>query len=157
MNIRRSFILNERSIEKGNQLGRILLPPRRGRYDMFVTAATDPYTQCGMKKLICISHLDDFCVHHLPNAYVDKMGLYAEWADLEIERLKTIQGTNAIRGPLFETNTLLDDEDSVWYKKYYEPVRKDIISLIPKDVQRVLSVGCSCGSTESNWSIRELA
>jgi 2-polyprenyl-3-methyl-5-hydroxy-6-metoxy-1,4-benzoquinol methylase len=134
-------------LEKAINSGGFLLPPRTGRYDMLVTAATDPYTQCGMKKLICISHLNDVCVHHLPNVYIDKMGLNEELTDKEIEKLISICGTNTLRGPLLDTKTLL--ENAEWEKRYYEPCRKDILSLIPRDVQRVLSVGCSCGSTES--------
>ena len=68
------FILTQGQLQKAINSGGFLLPPRKGRYDMLVTAATDPYTQCGLKKLICISHLDDFCIHHLPNVYIGKIG-----------------------------------------------------------------------------------
>jgi 2-polyprenyl-3-methyl-5-hydroxy-6-metoxy-1,4-benzoquinol methylase len=143
------YILTRAQLEKSIESGGFLLPPREGRYDMLVTAATDPYTQCGMKKLICLSDLHGACVHHLPNIYVDKMGLYAEIADREIEKLKILHGKHTVRGPLFETETLLEDSDAPWEKKYYEGVRDDVLSLIPKGAHRVLSVGCSCGSTES--------
>jgi 2-polyprenyl-3-methyl-5-hydroxy-6-metoxy-1,4-benzoquinol methylase len=141
------FILTQGQLQKAINSGGFLLPPRKGRYDMLVTSATDPYTQCGLKKLICISHLNDFCIHHLPNVYIDKMGVDVEWAEREIDRLRSIYGTNVVRGPLFDTNTLLEDAD--WEKRYHEPCRNDILSLIPKGIKRVLSVGCSCGSTES--------
>ena len=141
------FILTQGQLQKAINSGGFLLPPRKGRYGMPETAATDPYTQCGLKKLICISHLNDFCVHHLPNVYIGKMGVDVEWADREIDRLRSIYGTNVVRGPLFDTNTLL--EHAVWEKRYHEPCRNDILSLVPKGVKRVLSVGCSDGSTES--------
>jgi len=141
------FILTQGQLKKSIQSGGFLLPPRIGRYDMLVTAATDPYTQCGMKKVICISDLDDFCLHHLPNVYLGKIGLDAVLADREIERLKSLLGTEVFLAPLFYTNTLI--EDTGWDKKYYEPFRRDILSLIPKGAKRVLSVGCGCGSTES--------
>ncbi|MEW6681752.1 MAG: class I SAM-dependent methyltransferase [Nitrospirota bacterium] len=142
------FILTRGQLRKAIESGGFLLPPRKGRYDMLVTAATDPYTQCGMKKLVCISHLNDFCLPHLPNAYIGRIGLEAKWADREIEALKVLSGTPTIRGPLFDTSTLLDD--ARWDKKYHEPRRDDILSLIPKGANRVLSVGCGCGSTEAD-------
>lgn len=141
------FILTQKQLNKAISSGGFLLPPRKGRYDMLVTAATDPYTECGMKKLICISHMYDFCLHHLPNVYCGKIGLDIEYANLEIEKLKSLNGNETIIGPLFDTTTRL--EDAMWDKKYYEPCREDILSLVPKGVMRVLSVGCGFGSTES--------
>jgi 2-polyprenyl-3-methyl-5-hydroxy-6-metoxy-1,4-benzoquinol methylase len=141
------FIMTQLQLKKAIDSGGFLFPPRKGRYDMLVTAATDPYTQCGMKKLICISHLDDFSLHHLPNVYIGKIGLDAESARREIERLFAICGTDTDSGPLFDTSTRL--EDASWDKRYYEPPRRDILSLVPSNVKRVLSVGCGCASTES--------
>lgn len=141
------FMMTQNQLKRAIDSGGFFQPPRTGRYDMLVTAATDPYTQCEMKKLICISHLDEFCLHHLPNIYIGKIGLDAESAIREIEKLKTINATNTILGPLFDTSTLL--EDAAWDRKYYEPPRNDILSLVPKGVMRVLSVGCGYGSTES--------
>jgi glycosyltransferase involved in cell wall biosynthesis len=43
---------------------------RTARYGIPETAATDPYTVCGLRKVIPISHFDRFRVHHLPNLYV---------------------------------------------------------------------------------------
>ena len=140
------FILTQGQLKKSILSGGFLLPPRTGRYDMLVTAATDPYTQCGMTKVICISHLGDFCLHHLPNVYCGKIGLDAKYADLEIEKLKSLKGNEKILGPLFDTSTLL--EDATWDTKYYEPCREDILSLVPKGVKRVLSIGCGHGFTE---------
>src|SRR3990172_5461101 len=87
------FVLSRSQLEKAINSGGFLLPPRIGRYDMLVTAATDPYTQCGMRKLVCISHLNEFSLHHLSNLYIGSMSLDAEWADREIEKLKLICGT----------------------------------------------------------------
>jgi SAM-dependent methyltransferase len=142
------FLLSQSQLKRAIASGGFLLPPRTGRYDMLVTAATDPYTQCGMKKVICISHFNDFCLHHLPNVYCGKIGIDAELADNEIQKLKSLDETARVRGPLFDTSTKL--KRATWDKKYYEPSRKDILSLIPPGVSRVLSVGCACGSTESD-------
>jgi 2-polyprenyl-3-methyl-5-hydroxy-6-metoxy-1,4-benzoquinol methylase len=141
------FVLTQCQLKKAIYSGGFLLPPRIGRYDMLVTAATDPYTQCGMKKLICISHLNEFSLHHLSNVYIGSMSLDAEWADREIEKLKSLCAMKTIFGPLFNPKTKLENDS--WDKLYYESCRKDILSLIPKGVKRVLSVGCGWGLTES--------
>ena len=126
-----------------------MLPARRDRYDMLVTAATDPYTRCGMKKLICISRLDDFCLHHLPNVYCGKLGLDADIARIEITRLTELaeQGDVRALSPLFEPLPLRDGDR--WNKKYYEPRREDVLKCVPLDARSVLTVGCGCGTTEA--------
>lgn len=141
------FIMTQSQLGRAIDSGGFLSHPRTGRYDMLVTAATDPYTRCGMRKLVCISHLEEFCLHHLPNAYCGELGLDSDAAEREIHTLKSLRGTETIRGPLFDTVTMLDDAS--WDKKYHEPSRKDVLSLIPEGVRRVLSIGCGCGSTES--------
>jgi len=51
------------------------VPPHRTWYEMRESAATDPYTQCGLVKRLCISHWRDVLVHHLPNNYVGVVGV----------------------------------------------------------------------------------
>jgi len=141
------FILTRDQLKKCIVSGGFMKPARKERLGMLETAATDPYTQCGMRKLVCISHLNDFCLHHLPNVYLGRIGVDADLANREIERLKSLDDRTKTRGPLFDTRTLL--ESDTWNKAYYESSRQDIISLVPAGVKRVLSVGCGCGSTES--------
>jgi 2-polyprenyl-3-methyl-5-hydroxy-6-metoxy-1,4-benzoquinol methylase len=140
------FILTRGQLAKAIDSGGFMLPARKGRYDMLVTAATDPYTQCGLKKVVCISHLDEFSLHHLPNVYCGRIGLNATLAELEIERLKSIRRLEEIPGPLFKTGTLL--EDASFDKLYHQKPRADVLSAIPATVRTVLSVGCGCGATE---------
>jgi len=45
-------------------------------YNKKPRAGTDVYTHAGMKKLIPISHFDDFLIQHLPNKYKDHVGDY---------------------------------------------------------------------------------
>jgi SAM-dependent methyltransferase len=140
------FILTREQLKKSIASGGFSLPPRKGRYDMLVTAATEPYTVCGMEKVICISHLENFCLRHLPDVYLGRIGIRASIADMEVEKLKGLLADDWIRGPLFKSESLL--ECSEWDAKYYEPARSDILSFVPGGVKRVLSVGCGCGSTE---------
>lgn len=142
------FILTQWQLRKAIDSGGFMLPPRRGRYDMLVTAATEPYLECGMKKLICISRFDDFSLHHLPNVYLGKLGLDEKLGKLEINCLETLaqDRRNPPHGPLFEHYPLRDGD--AWNKKYYEDRRDDVLQLVPHDTRRVLSVGCACGTTE---------
>ena len=69
------YVLTRNQLKKAIKSGGFLVDPHEWKYDLLCTAATDPYTQCGFTKLIPISHLDDFTVHHLSNKYVGKMGV----------------------------------------------------------------------------------
>jgi glycosyltransferase involved in cell wall biosynthesis len=47
---------------------------RQSPYKMLESAATDPFTLCGARKVLAISHWEDCLVHHLPNKYVGQGG-----------------------------------------------------------------------------------
>lgn len=146
------FIITQRQLGKALASGGFLLGFRRGRYGYPETAATDIYTQCGFKKVICISHLHDFCLPHLPNVYIGKLGVETEIADREIEKLASLNGGGEVLGPLFKTDTGL--QDASWNKNYYEFAREDLLALVPPGAKNVLSVGCGWGETESKLSQR---
>lgn len=143
------FMLTRQQLHKAIDSGGFMLPPRRGRYDMLVTAATDPYTHCGMKKLICISRMDDFSIHHLPNVYCGELGLDRKSAHIEIKHLTSLasEKPDLPQGPLFKPFPLRDGDG--WIKIYYEGRRDDVLKCVPRNARRVLSVGCACGTTEA--------
>ena len=68
------YLLTRRQLATAIQSGGYLVPPCVTWIDLRVTAATDPYRQCGMTKRVCISHFDRFLVHHMPNNYVGVLG-----------------------------------------------------------------------------------
>ena len=141
------FLLTREQLKRAIQSGGFLVPAHEGKYDMLCTAATDPYTQCGFKKMVCISHLEDFTVRHLPNnkhavrPYRSRSVFYSQ-----IEALLSLAESGLPRGLLFapETKVL----NAKWSKDYYEPVREDVISLVPESAKSVLSIGCGWGATE---------
>jgi SAM-dependent methyltransferase len=141
------FMLTRQQLGKALASGRFLLGFRQGRYGYPETAATDPYTQCGFKKVIGISHLQEFCLPHLPNAYLGKLGLEKSLAESEIARLMLLDRVGEIPGPLFKTETGLENTWR-WDKQHYEPVREDVLAMVPPKVRTVLSVGCGSGETE---------
>jgi len=147
------FILTREQLKRCISSGGFLVEPHAGRYDMLCSAATDPYTQCGMEKVICISHLRDFCLHHLPNAYLGKMGIEALEIDRQIEKLKNLDSGDCDRhGPLFRPRTSLDVVN--FDKRFYEPVKSEVIELVPPKAKEILSVGCERGLTEGELITR---
>jgi 2-polyprenyl-3-methyl-5-hydroxy-6-metoxy-1,4-benzoquinol methylase len=144
------FILTQEQLKSAIKSGGFNKPPRVEKYDMLVTAATDPYTQCGFQKVVPISHLNQFSLKHLPNVYIGKMGVVEEEIKAQIEVLLNIEKEDVV-GPLVDPQRL---EGVGGAKQYYERCRKDILGTIPVGVKSVLSVGCVCGETESEISKR---
>jgi hypothetical protein len=64
------YLLTREQLRRAIDSGGYLVRPHQGKYDFLCAAATDPYTQCGFRKLLCISQIDEFLVHHLSNRYV---------------------------------------------------------------------------------------
>jgi SAM-dependent methyltransferase len=118
-----------------------------GKYDLICTAATDPYLQCGFQRWVCISHLDEFLVHHLSEKYSGTgLGINAVEMKRQVDALLRI-GRNGHRPkPLFQTESRL--RGGLYSKGYYEPARADVISEIPQNARNVLSVGCGWGAME---------
>jgi 2-polyprenyl-3-methyl-5-hydroxy-6-metoxy-1,4-benzoquinol methylase len=147
--------LTQEQLRRAIKSGGYLVDAHQGRYDLLCTAATDPYTQCGFKKYVCISHLDDFLVHHLPNKYV---GTTFGVGDPELRRqvgalLRIGQnGQHAVS--LFESETKL--KKSAYSKDYYEQAKPEVLSAIPQGVRSVLSIGCGWGLTESQLAEKGL-
>lgn len=141
------YMLTQNQLQKAIASGGFLVPPHEGRYDLLCTAATDPYTQCGFTKVICISHIQDFLVHHLSNAYVRETGIGSSELELQINALLSIKGKRESQWELFPTRTKLNT--AKWDKFYYPGLLKkkkdDFLAPIPEDAQNILSVGCGWG------------
>lgn len=145
------YLLTREQLRRCLDSGGFLVAPHRGKYDLACTSATDPYTQCGFRKLVCISHLERFLLHHLPNKYVGtKFGTHASLMQRQIDSLMGRSGSDCPPWTLFTAQTKLQD---AWYSKdYYEPARPEILSRIPPDARTVLSVGTGSGETE-RWLV----
>jgi len=142
------YVLTREQLNRAISSGGFLVGPHDSRYQLRETAATDPYTQCGFMKILCISHLDDFLVAHLPNKYAGtRLGLDASYFLKQIEALSAFSRNG---GP---PQSLLEPEAKTfqceWSKDYYEPCRQDLLAMFPPSVRNVLSIGCGWGATES--------
>lgn len=151
------YMLTREQLRRAIQSGGFLVEPHEEKYDLLVTAATDPYTQCGFKKMICVSHLDDFTVLHLPNKK-HKGRPYDERSEFckQIEALLEVQKKGCPKTTLFETGSKV--ARGKWSKSYYEPydpfsgpqtILPDIASHVPSGARSVLSVGCGWGAMEA--------
>lgn len=141
------YVLTREQLKRAIASGNFVVGPHVEKYDLLCSAATDPYTQCGFEKLVCISHIDDFLIHHLSNKYT---GTRFDVNDTEFRRQLKVLSSLAANGnhatSLFNTETKLREAE--YSKSYYEPARPELDKMIPEGVKTVLSVGCGWGATE---------
>ena len=123
-----------------------MVEPHKGRHDMLCSAATDPYTQCGFKKVICISQFDEFLIHHMPNQYIGKMGLAIDDVRKQINALHEIEQGKRSSRQLLKKRPY--SNISPWQKSYYEIEDLNILSAIPGNAKKILSIGSGWGSLE---------
>jgi SAM-dependent methyltransferase len=140
------YLLTQGKLRRAIASGGFCVLPHEGRYDLLVSAATDPYTQCGFKKLICVSKLAAFTCKHLTNKYVGHTGIPARLLDLQVEALLDIKCQERPAPEPIRVEPRLPS--TRWIKSYYEPCREDLVELVPAAARRVLSIGCGWGSTE---------
>lgn len=141
-----SYVLTREQLRKAINSGGFLVEPYRAKYPLPETAATDAYTRCGFKKLICISRLADFTVQHLSNKYIGNLSLDDEAFREQLNAFAAVENTTQSPVPLLEAETKL--HGARHSKSYYEPVDEELLSLIPGHVRSVLSVGCGWGAME---------
>lgn len=140
------YLLTQEQLKRAIASGGFLREPCEGRYDMLCTAATDPYTNCGMRKVVCVTFLDAFLIHHTTNQYA---GILGEPLSLFKVQIAALEGITNRQHP---NTTLFDLPDhgmhKTWYKSYYENPSEKLIDLIPKEATSVLSIGCGAGILE---------
>jgi SAM-dependent methyltransferase len=141
------YVLTRRQLQRAIESGGFLVEPHEGKYDLLCSAATDPYTQCGLVKLIPVSHLDDFTIRHLSDRYIGKLGADESELSEHVSAILQLAAAEHRPEPLLNTETKL--WRGMYSKNYYDPVAKDIISMVPSHGRSVLSIGCGWGATES--------
>lgn len=142
------YMLTRRQLQRAIHSGGFLVAPHSGRYDLLCAAATDPYTQCGLGRVICVSHLEHFELHHLPDAYLNRLGVTEEEHGCQVTALRDILQGQLDDRELFVTEKTMATPS--WDKDYYEPCRVDLLQAIPAKAARILSVGCGSGDTEAH-------
>lgn len=146
------FILTREQLNKAIQSGGFLVAPHEGRYGILEAAATDPYTQCGFRKMICISQLDEASLPHLPNKYLGKLGLPKRDFELQVDVLRGLTEHSQCSALPFGHETRLPQ--GRWSKGYYEPASEMLQALVSSSAQSVLSIGCGLGNLEAELAKR---
>jgi 2-polyprenyl-3-methyl-5-hydroxy-6-metoxy-1,4-benzoquinol methylase len=140
------YVLTDTQLRKALASGSFVRSPYEGRYEMLESAATDVYVNCGFRKVICISHLESFLIHHLPNRYVGEMGIPLS---LFQEQIRTL---TEIEMGLRPAATLCAVEPKVLRtrcgKRFDETPSPELLRAIPRKAKTLLSVGCGYGATE---------
>jgi hypothetical protein len=140
------FIVTRAQLSRAIASGGFMVEPRAGRYGMLEAAASDIYTQCDLKRFLCVSRLDDFVVPHLANKYFSRMGVALPEFVAQAQAL-----SKATDGPS-STASLFDPATSApgfrWSKDLYRPADRTLLDMIPKGARRVLSYGATMGCDE---------
>ena len=140
------YILTRAQLQRAIASGGFLKGPYEGRLGLPETAATDPYTSCGLRKVICISALDDFLLHHMSNLYVARHGVPLDRLKGQVQTLLDI-GNNS-----HPVTTLCEVESNflhnAWSKSYYEQPSAELLEMVPGGAKNIFSVGCGFGELE---------
>jgi len=153
------YILSRDQLRKAIRSGGFLREPDIGKYSMLETAATDPYTRCGLRKLICISRLEDFLIHHMSNRYTGQMGMALDEFTHQIDTLRLIDRGDHPATTLCAIETTVPELE--WSKSLYEEPHGTLLSAIPPTPGTMLSIGCGRGLTEAQlincgWQVTAL-
>ena len=115
-------------------------------YKLLETAATQVFTMCGIKKVICLSHIEDFLIAHMPNVYYQIIGLPEEDLMAQVESIKQLHQNGGNTSKLFPTETTLHLRK--FSKHYYQKPMQDLTSFFKGDGKKVLSIGTGSGEFE---------
>lgn len=140
------YLLTREQLRKAINSGGYLVEPHQGRYDLLCSAATDPYTQCGLIKVICISHIAGTLVHHLSNRYVGALGINEADFNRQVVFMLSPEFEQKPQQALFAMTKYIDNIR--WDKEYFGSPNHDLLSMVPRKSRRILSVGCGYPSTE---------
>ena len=140
------YILTRWQLQQAIDSGGFLKAPYEGRYGLPETAATDPYTCCGFKKLIVISEFDNFLIQHMSNLYVNRHGVSLPDFQDQIQILMAICKGDHPATRLCPNEPMVLQRD--YSKSYYELPDEVQMRLVPTEAKTVLSIGCGSGDTE---------
>ena len=146
------FILTQHQLARAIRSGGFVVEPHQGRHDMLCTAATDPYTQCGMKKLIRLDRIDDFILPHLPNKYVGRMGIHREDLETQKKAMMEILENPALIGRNFDVEA--QSAAAGGNRNCYERPSGEVVESVGRKGWRILSVGCGWGESERALSAK---
>lgn len=140
------FIATRHQLKRAIESGGFLVKPYMGTYGMLESAASDIYTRCGFRRLICISKYQDFIVPHLANKYYDRMGIPIDELEFQTRSLMELHRNGRWSGTLFNPMTTLPGFRGS--KALFEKPDEDLLEVIPPSTKSLLSIGCGWGENE---------
>jgi SAM-dependent methyltransferase len=142
------YVLTRAQLRTAVDSGGFLVEPHAGPFDMLVSAATDPYLHCGLRRRLCLTRIDDFLVHHLPNVYLGKLGIdevsFRTQVDAVIQVAKGELSAEELCDPTSKLPTPRWD-----VRQYPAPPPAALRELVPPRPGRALSIGTTSGAIES--------
>jgi 2-polyprenyl-3-methyl-5-hydroxy-6-metoxy-1,4-benzoquinol methylase len=141
-----SYILTQDQLRRAIASGGYLVQPHQEQYDFLVTAATDPYTQCGFRKLICISDIENFLLPHLPNKYLGQFGIGDSDFRAQLDALLEI--ASGVRPAVALMDTDSGAYQSRWSRHFYQLDDPELMAMVPRNTKTLLSFGCGIGEAE---------
>jgi SAM-dependent methyltransferase len=140
------FIVTRKQLLKAIATGRFLVPPHAEWYGMLETAASDIYTQCGLRRLVSLSRIQDFIIPHLPNKYYTRMGVPLEVLEAQVAGLIASRG-GGWTSALFEPRCLAPGFR--WSKMLYSKPDEKLLAAVPTSARNALVVGSGWGEDEA--------
>ncbi len=134
------YLLTSDQLRRAIQSGGYLVGPHQGRYDLLCSAATDPYTQCGLKKVICISDMAGAFVRHLSDRYAGEVGIDEDAFERQISFMLSAEYGKKERHELLAATKNIDDV--IWDKVYFDRDDCTMLALVSQKARTILSVGC---------------
>ena len=146
------YMVTRTQLKRAMASGGFVCNPYKGRFDMLCAAGTDIYTNCGFTKVMCLSSIEDFLLHHLPNRYAGRVGITLEMFKMQIQTLINVWDGTHPASTLCEVETKFDHRR--WAKIYYGGPDKELLDMLPSGSKTILSIGCGCGAIEEKLVAR---
>ena len=123
------YIVTQPQLRRALASGEFLRAPYQGRYGLPETAATDIYTCCGFRRVICISALEDFLIRHMSDRYVGQLEVSLRMFQEQIQTLMSIgDGAHPVSALGVAEPKVLQRN---FYKSFYEQPSEDILKMFP--------------------------
>ena len=141
-------MMTRAQLERAIASGGFLVAPHEDRYDLLCAGGNDIYTQCGLRRLICVSQLERYSVQHLSNKYVGQWGVPAREVEVQAEQLGRLADDPDPCGRA----SLIDPETAVpvgsWWKSLFAEPEPAVLDLVPTSARSILVVGAGSGAAE---------
>jgi 2-polyprenyl-3-methyl-5-hydroxy-6-metoxy-1,4-benzoquinol methylase len=140
------YVITNQQLRRALDSKRFVAEPYEGKYEMLESAATHIYVNCGLRRVLCVSHLDEFMIHHIPNRYAGKLGIPLTILEQQVSGLSEIDAGRLPASTLCEVDSAVDECNLS--KRYDEQISSAVLALLPSAPCDCLSVGAGSGALE---------